>query len=196
MLSEIVLDNGKPFVAMLAHLEKKYHIKHIRISGYNSHANGIVEHSHFDVQQALYKATDSDQSKWSQAVTSVFWSECITLCKRMGCAPYYVVTGTHPLLLFDIVEVNYLQPLLDLLLTTTDLIVRRAIALQKQSADLERLCDHVHHARNQAAVQFERDHFATIRNFNFAHSALVLIRNTTIEKALNRKMCLRYTGPL
>jgi len=130
-LSEIISDNGKPFVAALVHLEKKYHIKHIWISGYNSHANGIVEHSHFDVWQALYKAMDGDQSKWSQAVTSVFWSERITLCKRISCVPYYTVTGTHLLLPFNIIEVNYLQPPPDSLLTTTDLIARRAIALQK-----------------------------------------------------------------
>ena len=40
---EIVSDNGKPFVAALRYLEKKYHVKHIRISGYNSRANGIVK---------------------------------------------------------------------------------------------------------------------------------------------------------
>ena len=28
-LIEIVSDNGKPFVAVLSHLEKKYHVKHI-----------------------------------------------------------------------------------------------------------------------------------------------------------------------
>ena len=48
-LVEIVSDNGKPFVAVLRYLEQKYHIKHIHISRYTSHANGIVEHSHFDV---------------------------------------------------------------------------------------------------------------------------------------------------
>jgi hypothetical protein len=42
-LVEIVSDNGKPFVAMLTYLKKKYHIKHICISGYNLHTNGIVE---------------------------------------------------------------------------------------------------------------------------------------------------------
>ena len=46
---EIVSDNGKPFIAALSYLEKKYHVKHIRISGYNSCANGIVERLHFDV---------------------------------------------------------------------------------------------------------------------------------------------------
>jgi len=48
-LTEIVSDNGAPYVKALDYLAKRYHIHHIRISGYNSRANGIVEHPHFDV---------------------------------------------------------------------------------------------------------------------------------------------------
>jgi hypothetical protein len=72
MLVEIVSNNGKPFIVALSHLEKKYHIKHIRISGYNSHANSIAERSHFDVQQVLFKASDGEEHKWSQVAQSVF----------------------------------------------------------------------------------------------------------------------------
>jgi len=64
-LVKIVSNNGKAFITALSHLEKKYHVKHIWISGYNSHVNGIVEHSHFDVQQALFKALDRVDNKWS-----------------------------------------------------------------------------------------------------------------------------------
>ena len=42
-LQEIVTDNSGPFIKAMEILTKQYHIKHIRISGYNSHANGIVE---------------------------------------------------------------------------------------------------------------------------------------------------------
>ena len=48
-LLEIVSDNSAPFVKALTYLAKHYHITHIRISGYNSRANGLVERSHFDV---------------------------------------------------------------------------------------------------------------------------------------------------
>jgi hypothetical protein len=51
-------------------------------------------------------------------------------------------------------------------------------------------------ARVQAAIRFEREHAATIRDFDFQRGDLVLIRNTAIEKALNRKMRSRYLGPL
>lgn len=195
-LLEIVTDNGAPFVKALGYLAKHFHLKHIRISGYNSRANGIVERSHFDVRQALFKACDGEQSKWSSVAYSVFWAERVTVRRRMGCSPYFATTGTHPLLPFDIAEANYLLPPPDSTLTTTDLIVRRAIALQKRRDHLAELHDKVHSARLKAAVRFEKEHAHSIRDYDFKTGDLVLIRNTAIEKALNRKMRARYLGPL
>jgi hypothetical protein len=195
-LLEIVTDNGAPFVKALDYLSKHYHIKHIRISGYNSRANGIVERSHFDVRQALFKACDGEQSKWSSVAYSVFWAERVTIKRRMGCSPYFATTGTHPLLPFDISEASYLLPPPDAPLSTTDLIARRAIALQKRQKHLTDLHNKVHSARLKAAVQFEKDHSHSIHDYDFKTGDLVLIRNTAIEKSLNRKMRARYLGPL
>ena len=195
-LVEIVTDNGAPFVKALGFLAKHYHIKHIQISGYNSKANGIVERSHFDVRQALFKACDGEENKWSSVAYSVFWSERVTVRRRMGCSPYFAMTGTHPLLLFDIAEANYLLPPPDTILSTTDLIARRAVALQKRRDHLSELHNKVHRARLKAAVRFEKKHSHTIHDFNFKMGNLVLVRNTAIEKALNLKMRARYLGPL
>ena len=41
-VSEIISDNGAPWLAALEYIAKQYHVHHIRISGYNSRANGIV----------------------------------------------------------------------------------------------------------------------------------------------------------
>src|SRR5882762_7134687 len=195
-LSEIVSDNGGPFVKALAHLSKKYHINHICISGYNSRANGLVERTHFDVRQSLFKAVDGDQAKWSRACYSVFWADRVTVRRRMGCSPYFAATGTHPILPFDIGEATYLLPPPDRTLSTTELIANRAIALQKCRAHLANLHSRVMSARLQAAVRFEREHDSTISDFNFKRGDLVLVRNTAIEKALNRKMRACYIGPL
>jgi hypothetical protein len=195
-LLEIVTDNGPAFLKALAWLEKHYHIKHIRISGYNSRANGLVERSHFDVRQALFKACDGEQNKWSSSAYSVFWAERVTIRRRMGCSPYFAATGTHPLLPFDIAEANYLLPPPDSVLSTTDHISRRAIALQKRRSQLAELHNKVHSARLKAAIRFEKEHSATIRDYDFKLGDLVLIRNTAIEKSLNRKMRPRYLGPL
>jgi hypothetical protein len=114
----------------------------------------------------------------------------------MGCSPYFAVTRTHPLLPFDIVEASYMQPPPDSVLSTTDLIARRAIALQKRKSHLAELHSKVFEARRRAAIKFEQDHTHTIKDFNFKLGDLVLMRNTAIEKALNRKMRPRYLGPL
>src|SRR6266852_8422976 len=114
----------------------------------------------------------------------------------MGCSPYFAATGTHPILPFDIGEATYLVPPPTNVLSTTDLITFRAIALQKRRSHLHTLHLKVMAARLQAAVRFKRDHIATIRNFDFKKGNLILVRNTAIEKALNRKMRLRYNGPL
>ena len=195
-LSEIVTDNAKAFIKAVEYLAKKYHIHHIRISGYNSRANGLVERTHYDVRQSLYKAADGDQSRWALVVFLVFWAERITIRKRMGCSPYYAATGTYPLIPLDISEATYLQPPPSSILSTTDLIVRRSIDLQKRQADLDILHSKVYKARLEAAIRFEKAHARTIRDFDFKRGDLVLVRNTAIEKSLNRKMRARYNGPL
>lgn len=196
LLLEIVTDNGPAFLKALAYLEKHYHIKHIRISGYNSRANGLVERSHFEVREAIFKSCDGDQSKWSSVAHSVFWAERVTVRRRMGCSPYFAATGTHPILPIDIAEANYLLPPPEAPMSSTDLIARRAITLQKRRGQLTKLQDKVYAARVQAAVRFEKDHAHTVKNFDFKLGDLVLVRNTAIEKALNRKMRARYLGPL
>jgi hypothetical protein len=196
LLLEIVTDNGPAFLKALKYLEKHYHIKHIRISGYNSRANGLVERSHFEVREAIFKACDGEQSKWSNTAYSIFWAERVTIRRRMGCSPYFAATGTQPLLPIDIAEANYLLPAPDAPLSTTELIVRRAITLQKRQSQLAHLRENVYQARVQAAIRFEKDHSNTIKDFDFQLGDLVLVRNTAVERALNRKMRPRYLGPL
>ena len=174
-LSEIVTDNGPAFIKALDYLGKRYHIRHIRISGYNSRANGIVERTHFDVCQALFKACDGDQSKWHSVVTSVMWADHVTVRQRMGCSPYFAVTGTHPLLPLDITEATYLLPPPDAPLSTTDLISTRAVALQKRRVHLAKLASDVFSARIKAAIRFEQEHLSTITDYNFKLGDLVLI---------------------
>ncbi len=194
-LSEIVTDNGAPIISACDHLSKKYKVHHIRISGYNSQANGLVERSHFDVRQSLYKASEGDETKWARALPTVFWAERVTTRRRMGVSPFFAVTGTHPILPLDIVEASYLLPPPEAFLSTTELIARRAVELQKRQQQIEALRERVYETRIKAARQFEKDHATVMKDFNFKTGDLVLVRNTAIEKSLNRKMRPRYNGP-
>jgi hypothetical protein len=111
----------------------------------------------------------------------------------MGCSPYFAVTGAHPILPFDIAKATYLQPPPTSVMSLTDLISRRAIALQKCSANVNTLYSKVYQAQLKAARRFEQQHLRTLKDFDFQHGSLVLLRNTQIEKS---KMHTRYIGPL
>ena len=194
-LSELVTDNGAPWIKACDYLAKKYHIHHIRISGYNSRANGIVERPHFSVRDALVKAAGDDATKWHAYVHTVLWSERATRRRRFGCSPYFAITGSHPVLPLDFTEATYLVPPPESLLSTSELIAQRAIALQKRSEDVAKLRSKIYETRVREAREFEAKHRATIRDFDHKPRTMVLLRNTAIEKSLNKKTRRRFLGP-
>ncbi|EJD04758.1 uncharacterized protein FOMMEDRAFT_80258, partial [Fomitiporia mediterranea MF3/22] len=133
---ELVTDNRTLFVAALDWLHNQYHINHICISTYNSQANSIIEHCHFDIQEALMKAAEGNELQWYEHTHSVFWLDRITIHCTTSMSPYFIVHNIEPLLPFDITEAMYLTPAPDKLMTTTELITTQACQLQKRLANL------------------------------------------------------------
>jgi hypothetical protein len=195
-LAEIVTDNAPQYIAALDVLAKRYGINHIKVSGYNSQANGIVESKHFDVREAIMKTCQGMESKWRQVLPQVFWAERITIRKSTGYSPYYMVHGVHPVLPFDIVEATYLAPPQDFGMTTEDLVALRAQQLSKRSEDLEEMQQRITDVRRKNLERFELVHSSRIVDFDFQPGSLVLIRNSRIEKSLDRKTKARYIGPM
>jgi len=195
-LEELVTDNAPSYIAALDILSSRYGIRHIRISGYNSQANGIVESKHFNVREAIMKTCKGEESKWRQVLPQVFWAERITIRKSIGYSPYYMAHGVHPLLPFDILEATYLAPRQDFGITTEQLIATRARQLAKRPEDLEQMQSTVTKARRQNIQRFEQQHHSRIIDFDFDPGSLVLVRNTRVEESLNRKTKPRYLGPM
>ena len=96
-------------IAVLKWLEDKYGIRGIRISPYNSQANGKIERAHFDIRQALVKATGGDLSKWYWFLKPVLWADRVTVRKGLGCSPYFITLGAEPILPLDIVKSTWCQ---------------------------------------------------------------------------------------
>ena len=195
-LQEIVTDNGAPWIAAVERLEARYHIHHIRISGYNSQANGIVESKHFDVREAIVKTCADDTNRWRTVLPQVLWAERVTIRKSTGYSPYYLVHGVHPVLPFDIYEATYLAPTQDFGISTEDLVSIRARQLAKRPDDLELMQDKVTAARRKYLQRFAELNSSRTIDFDFEKGALILIRNSRIEESLDRKTKPRYYGPL
>jgi hypothetical protein len=118
VLERIVTDNGPAFIEALNWLAEQYGIHHIRISPYNSQANGIIEHHHLDVREAIMKVCDREERKWPTATHAVFWAERITIHRALG---YSIAHGVEPLLPFDHAKATYMVPLQSTM-TTTELV--------------------------------------------------------------------------
>ena len=192
---EIVSDNGGPYVAALKELADKYHIRHIRISPYNSQANGLVERRHRDVREVIMKMVKGQESKWPSVVHAAFWAERITVQKATGLSPFQMVHGIEPLLPFDLAEGTYLAPVDGKRLSPEELVAARTKQLLRRPQDLEEIKDKISKARFTSAQQFEKEFKNTIKDRIFKPGDLVMVRNTRVEKELNRKTKPRYLGP-
>ena len=195
-IKEIITDNGSPYKSAVAWLEQKYGIKGIKISSYNSKANGKIERPHWDVRQMLYKATGGNPSKWFWFFHHVMWADRISIRKGFGCSPFFMVTGAHPILPLDIQEATWLVELPGRILTTAELIGYRAQALAKHRQHVIDMRKRIDQGKRDWLVRYEKEHKSTIKDLNFQPGDLVLVRNTEIESSLDKKMKARYNGPM
>jgi len=104
--------------------------------------------------------------------------------------------GVEPLLPFDLAEATFLVPIDSPGMSTTELIAHRARQLQKRPEDLARIHERVLQAWYASAKHFAERYRHTMRDFDFAPGALVLVRNSCVEKELDRKTKPRYLGPM
>lgn len=195
-IEEIVTDNGPAFVQAAEYLSSRYKVNHIKISPYNSQANGPVERRHYDVCESLIKAAEGAENRWTQVAPAVFWAERVSIQKSTGFSPYYIAHGLEPLLPFDLAEATYLAPNLTKLLSTEDLLAERAIQLQKRPHDLARVKESVLKARYESIRQFNEKYANTIKDFNFGPGELVLVWNSRFNTDIGNKTKPRYFGPM
>jgi hypothetical protein len=195
-VEEIVTDNGTPYVAALDWLADRYGIRHIRISPYNSRANGIVERQHRSIRDSLVKACEGDDSKWPTLAPYVFWADRATIRKSTGFSPFYMAHGVEPILPFDITLATFLVPNLTKPLSTADLLAVRARQLELRESDLASIHDNVLKARLASVEQFKRRYENTLLAYDFQPGDLVLVRNSSTESGPGRKTKPRYIGPM
>jgi len=153
-VEEIVTDNGTALVAALDWLERRFSIRHIRISAYNSRANGIVERQHRTIRESIVKACEGNISKWPSVTPYAFWADRATTRKSTGHSPFYMAHGIEPVLPFDITLSTFLVPNLTDKLSTADLIATRARQLLRREDDLAAIHTNVLKSRFESVRQF------------------------------------------
>ena len=194
-ISQIVTDNGPEFQGALAKLLEQHNIPQVYISPYNSQANGVVEQGHFALREALVKACSQNISEWPIKLRAALFADNITTRRSTGYSAYYLLYGVDPVLPFDLVESTFLVEGFKRNLSTSTLLALRIRQLERHPEDIAKAIEILTHARIKSKQQFEKRFETRLIKGPHSPGDLVLIRNSAIEKELNRKTKPRYLGP-
>ena len=194
-VGEVITDNGPEVSAAFSNLLERYGIPHIRISAYNSKANGVVERGHIDIRESIVKACGNRLQDWPNLLHhALFADKCITR-RSTGRSPFYLLHGVEPVLPFDLTEATFLVEGFRKGMSSEDLLALRIRQLTKRESDIEHAAEVLRQSRLQSKAEFERRYARRIKKSVFQPGDLVLVRNSRIEKELNRKTKPRYLGP-
>lgn len=144
----------------------------------------------------MVKSCGGEASKWSEVAPAVFWAERVTIHKATGFSPFYMAHGIEPRLPFDLAEATFLAPFEAEFYSTTELIAHRARQLQKHPEDLAHVHELVLKSRYASVKDFITRFEHTIKDLDFEPGSLVLVRNSCIERELDRKTKPWYLGPM
>ena len=197
IVQEVVTDNGPSFSKEFAELLKQYGLHHIKISPYNSQANGVVECGHFNIREALVKLCDRDLSQWPLMVPAAVFADRITIRRATGFSPYFLLHGVHPLMPGDLTDATFLVTDYKPGMTSAELIEARTRQLLRLPEDVARARQILKTSRFRAKRIFDKKFARRIMLEAYEPGALVLIRNNLIQNSMSieRKTANRYMGP-
>jgi hypothetical protein len=187
-------DNGSEFIGdAVKILVDKYGVAQIKISPYNSRASGIVERGHRTFREALIRSCD-DPLTWPTRFYHTLWAERATIRASTGYSPFYLAMGYQPCLPIDALQLTFAWDVKAM--SHTDLVAGRARLLMKKTEDETLAMERIAMSRWKSAKRWNKEHEAVINDEEHAPGSLVLVRNTAVEKELNRKHKPRWLGPM
>lgn len=192
---QVVTDNGPEVKGAFEILLRRLKIPQVRISPYNSKANGVVERGHFIIREAIVKACRGNIDLWPTKVAMGFFADRVSTSSVTGFSAYYLLHGVHPILPFDLTEASFMVNGFTTKMSTSDLLALRIRQLERHPADILQAAQTLKEARFRSKAQFEKRFHRKLRNSLYQKGDLVLVRNTAVEKELNKKTKPRYLGP-
>lgn len=187
-------DNGTEFVGEAVKLlVEKYGIAQIQISPYNSRASGVVERGHRTFREALIRSCD-DPLTWPTKFHHTLWAERVTIRAATGYSPFYLATGYQPCLPIDAKQLTFAWDVRPM--SHTDLVAGRARLLAKKEEDEKKAEEKIALSRWKTAARWNEEHKHVLTREVHEPGALVLIRNSPVEKELSRKHKPRWLGPM
>ncbi len=199
-IGHVVTDNGSEVKGAFERLMKRANIPQVRISSYNKHGTGAVEHGHLVLREAIVKAcpkTRKGQIKnWHEYIDIAMFADRVTTSRVTGFTPYFLLHGVEPLLPLDLAEATFMVEGFQSGMTTSELLGLRIRQLTRHPADLERAANMLKSARIQSRNQYLQRYKRRLQKDEYKPGELVLVQNSRLEMTVNRfKTDPRYLGP-
>jgi transposase InsO family protein len=192
---QVVTDNGSEVKGAFSILLRRLRIPQVKISPYNSKANGVVERGHFVIREALVKSCKGNIDDWPSKVAMAFFADRIATSTVTGFSAYFLLHGVHPILPFDLTEASFMVHGFTSGMSSSDLLALRIRQLERHPEDILQAAHTLKEARYRSKAQFEKRFHRKLKRSLYQPGDLVLLRNTAVEKELNRKTKPQYLGP-
>lgn len=191
----LVTDNGPENIGEAVQILLRRHgIQHIKISPYNSRANGAVERGHRTFRENIIRSCEGNPLLWPDMVFPALMAERATIRTSTGYSPFFLAHGYHPLLPTDAYFLTFgwdAKPM-----TQDELLVERTKILAQKPEHEEEALKRLKAARFKSAEAWNKAHSHTLRHEDFNPGDLVLVRNSAIETEHSRKHKPRWLGPM
>src|SRR5258708_16390804 len=88
---QLTCDNGMEFKGAVEELMHKYNVPVVRISPYNSQANGKIERTQHTNIEEIWKVLQGEMDQWPLWLGYALWVDRITVKRNTGYSPYYLL---------------------------------------------------------------------------------------------------------
>ena len=196
-VQEVITDNGPSFKKEFKKLLRDYGIKHIKISPYNSQANGVVERGHYNIREAIVKLCKGNLNQWPLMLPAACYADRITIRKATGFSPFYLLHGVHPFLPCDLADATFITSKFRPGMSDEELLIARIRQVLRMPQDVEKARQVLRKARIYSKEAYENKYARRLQKEAYEPGTLVLIRNNPIENSVSieRKTANRYMGP-
>ncbi|OSC96172.1 hypothetical protein PYCCODRAFT_1332210, partial [Trametes coccinea BRFM310] len=146
-------------------------------------------------REALIKACEGNVSRWPELLPLAVFADRISIRRSTGFSPYFLLHGVHPVLPMDLRESTFMVEGFRRDMSPVDLLALRIRQLERKPEDVACAANILKQTRLASKEQFVRRFAHRLQKEAFEPGDLVLVRNTAIEREMNRKHKPRYLGP-
>ena len=192
---QLTCDNGTEFKGATEILMEKYRVPVVRISPYNSQANGKIERTHCTYLESIWRVVQGETETWPSWLGYALWADRITVKRNTGYSPYFLLYGQHPLLPFDVTDRTFHVLDWPSATNTVDLLALRMRQLEQKELILSSVREVNKEFREKTVEAYNQRHLHRFKIGDYKIGELVLTHNEALDNQFGEKGALRWHGP-